>query len=77
LTFTDAQKTIKLKYLKTILHWDRNNVKTSGLDALGVRPAQRGLPQNPDADPQMPVANATYQHLSIDAEGLVENADGT
>lgn len=77
MTFTDAQKTLELKYLKTILHWDRNNVKTSGLDALGVRAAQRGFPQNPDADPQMPIANATYRHLSIDAEGLVENADGT
>jgi hypothetical protein len=77
LSFTDAQKTLKLKYVKTILHWDRNNVKTSGLDALGVRPAQHGFPQNPDADPEMPIANATYQHLSIDAEGLVENVDGT
>jgi len=47
------------------------------LDALGVRPAQHGFPQNPDADPEMPIANATYQHLSIDAEGLVENVDGT
>lgn len=75
-SFSDAQKTLSLKYRKTILHWDRNNVKTSGLDPLGIRPAQRGYPKDADADPQMPIASAKYQHLSVDAEGLVENADG-
>lgn len=76
LSFLDAQKTLALKYRKTILHIDRNNTKTSGLDALGIREAQIGYPRNPYADPQVPVANASYQHLSVDAEGLVENADG-
>lgn len=77
LSFTDAQKTLQLEYRKTVLHWDRKHTKTSGLDPLGVRPHQRGFPRDPHADPEMPIANATYDHLSVDAEGLVVNDDGT
>ena len=77
LSFTDVQKTFKLKYKKTILHWDRDEVKTSGLDPLAVRPAQKGYPQKIFLDPEMPIANASYQHLSVGAEAIVENDDGT
>lgn len=77
LSFSDAQKTLLVEYKKSILHWDRNNTATSGLDALAIRQAQSGYPTSALADPQMPVANSTYNHLSIDAEGLVEDTDGT
>jgi hypothetical protein len=76
LQFVDAGKTLQLKYRKTILHWDRH-AKTSGLNPLAVREAQSGFPQKPLADPQMPIARTDYQHLCVDAEGLVIDDDGT
>lgn len=77
LSFGDAQKTLSLKYKKTTLRFDRNNTKTSGLDGLGIRQAQSGYPKNSLADPQVPIPNATYSHLSVDAEGFVVAPDGT
>ncbi|KZP20003.1 hypothetical protein FIBSPDRAFT_789968 [Athelia psychrophila] len=79
LTFAAAQSTLAVHYAKTILHYDRWNGNTSGLDALGVRPAVLGFPNKylPLSDPPLPIANATYTHLTIDAEGLVEMPDGT
>lgn len=83
LTFAAAQNTLAVHYAKTILHYDRWNGETfgntSGLDALGVRSAITGFSSEylPLSDPPMPIANATYTHLTIDAEGLVEMPDGT
>jgi hypothetical protein len=77
LSFTDAQKTLEVTYKHTTLQVERHNTKTSGLDALAVRPPQSGFPNVPTADPEMPIASTTLPHLSIDAEGIVSNADGT
>lgn len=77
LSFTAAQNTLKLDYKKTILHFERNDTKTSGLDALAVRPAQVGFPQFVDADPEMPIPSTQLPHLCLDTEGIISNADGT
>lgn len=83
LTFEAAQETFALHYAKTILHYDRWNGRafgdTSGLDALGVRAPVFGSTSKflPLSDPALPIANSTYKHLTIDAEGLVELPDGT
>jgi hypothetical protein len=67
LDFDDAQKTLQLTYKSTVLQTERNDSKTTGLDSLGVRPANA-------EDPELPIGDS---RLSIDAEGLVANADGT
>ncbi|KAJ3797726.1 esterase-like activity of phytase-domain-containing protein [Lentinula aff. detonsa] len=77
LDFETAQKTLQLTYVDTILQFDRGGGNTSGLDALAVRPAQSGFPTDAISDPEMPIANETYQHLTIDAEGLIAASDGT
>jgi hypothetical protein len=77
LTFANAQKTLALTYKNTTLELERNNTKTSGLDPGAIRPAMTGFGTNPLADPQMPIASKAEPHLSVDAEGLVANADGT
>jgi len=77
LTFAAAQKTFALTYRNTTLEVERNNTKTSGLDPGAIRAAMPGVGTNPLADPQMPIASTAEPHLSIDAEGLVANADGT
>ena len=40
LDFDDALDTLKLTYRNTLLYTERNAQKTTGLDALAVRPAQ-------------------------------------
>ncbi|EPQ52875.1 hypothetical protein GLOTRDRAFT_64673, partial [Gloeophyllum trabeum ATCC 11539] len=77
LSFTAAQQTLKLDYKSTLLYYERNDTKTTGLDSLAIRPQQDGYPQNSLADPPMPIPNITYNHLCTDAEGLALNADGT
>lgn len=77
LDFDDAQETLALTYRSTFRYTERNNVPTTGLDALGVRAAQSGFPSNPLADPQMPIANSSFSRLTLDLEGLVLNSDGT
>lgn len=77
LSFADAQKTLALTYKRTVLYTERNDVKTTGLDALAVRPAVFGFPQIAVADPPLPIPAQTFNHLSLDLEGLVLNSDGT
>ncbi|THH31649.1 hypothetical protein EUX98_g2550 [Antrodiella citrinella] len=77
LTFDDGQQTLALTYKSTFRYSERNNVPTTGLDALGVRPAQAGFPTDPLADPEMPIPNSSFPRLSLDLEGLVLNTDGT
>jgi hypothetical protein len=73
LSFAQAQTTLRLGYTGTKLYYDRKHIKTSGLDAESSLPAGYAAA----ADPVLPIANASYPHLSVDAEGLVLNADGT
>ena len=73
LSFDDAQDTLQLTYRSTLLYTERDDQKTTGLDALAVRPAQQS---GAVEDPPFPIAPSNG-HLSIDAEGLALNADGT
>lgn len=61
------------------MYTDRNNGATTGLDALGVRPAAAGFPslQQPAADPPLPIPSSSDNRLTLDLEGLVLNSDGT
>ncbi|KAJ7225069.1 esterase-like activity of phytase-domain-containing protein [Mycena haematopus] len=77
LTFVTAQQTFALTYKNTVLEVERKNTKTSGLDPAAIRAAMPGAGKNPLADPQMPIASTTEPHLTVDAEGLVANRDGT
>ena len=77
LTFNQSQSTLQLQYKKTLLYKDRFGVKTSGLDPIGVRPAELGWPFLSISDPLMPIPKATYNHLVLDCEGLVLNSDGS
>ncbi|KAJ7604436.1 esterase-like activity of phytase-domain-containing protein [Mycena polygramma] len=77
LSFEEAQKTFALTYKDTTLVFERNDTKTSGLDPAAIRAAQTGFGTNPLADPQVPIASTAEPHLSVDAEGVVANADGT
>ncbi|KAJ7863981.1 esterase-like activity of phytase-domain-containing protein [Mycena olivaceomarginata] len=77
LSFAAAQKTFTLTYKNTVLEVERNNTKTSGLDPGAIRAAAPGFGTNPLADPQMPIASTAEPHLSVDAEGVVANADGS
>ncbi|KAI0266403.1 esterase-like activity of phytase-domain-containing protein [Gloeopeniophorella convolvens] len=77
LSFTAAQKTLQLTYRSTLLYTERGGVATTGLDALGVRQAQPGFPTTELADPPLPIPNSTFNHLSLDLEGLVLNTDGS
>ena len=69
LDFNDGLNTLQLTYRDTLLYTERNDQKTTGLDALGVRPAQQ-------SDPPLPIAPSNG-HLTIDAEGIALNSDGT
>ncbi|KAG5644764.1 hypothetical protein DXG03_007672 [Asterophora parasitica] len=77
LTFSAAQETLRLKYKKTILNFDRQNKKTTGLTPLAVREKQLGYPVIAFSDPEMPIASSASPRLAIDAEGFVSNRDGT
>ena len=77
LSFTNAQKTLKLTYRNTTLMFERNSKKTSGLDSTAVRAAQSGSQTNPLLDPQMPIVSTADDRLVLDVEGLVANQDGT
>lgn len=74
MSFADAQQTLVLKYKSTLLYVERNETKTTGLDALAIRPQDSGFPVNPIADPPMPIP-FQFNHLSLDLEGLVLNED--
>lgn len=60
-----------------MLKVERGDTKTSGLDPAAVRASQAGFPLSVGADPQMPIASTALPHLTIDAEGVVSNSDGT
>ncbi|GJJ08811.1 hypothetical protein Clacol_003030 [Clathrus columnatus] len=74
LSFNASQKTLALQYKSTLLYTERQHKTTTGLDSLAVRNSELvGLV----LDPQEPIANKTFSHLNLDAEGLVLNSDGT
>ncbi|OCH85049.1 hypothetical protein OBBRIDRAFT_740557 [Obba rivulosa] len=77
LSFTAAQSTLQLNYQSTLLYFEREYTATTGLDALAVRPADSGFPDVISADPTMPIPATDFSHLSVDAEGLALNQDGT
>ncbi|KAI0371998.1 hypothetical protein BV20DRAFT_135428 [Pilatotrama ljubarskyi] len=76
LPFEDALQTFQLSYRDTLLYTERESQKTTGLDALGVRPGQPLERLLTIEDPPLPIAPFNG-HLAVDAEGLALNADGT
>ncbi|KAI0330295.1 hypothetical protein GY45DRAFT_758973 [Cubamyces sp. BRFM 1775] len=76
LSFDDALQTLKLTYKDTLLYTERESRKTTGLDALGVRPAESLARFLTIEDPALPIAPSNGD-LAVDAEGLVLNSDGT
>jgi hypothetical protein len=77
LSFAAAQQTLQLTYSDTLLYYERGGVASTGLDALGVRPAQSGYPTSQLADPPLPIPSTSFNHLSLDLEGLALASDGT
>ncbi|KAI9441308.1 esterase-like activity of phytase-domain-containing protein [Lactarius indigo] len=77
LSFAAAQQTLQLSYSDTLFYFDRGSVATTGLDSLGVRAAQSGYPTSQLADPPMPIPSSSFNHLSLDLEGLALAPDGT
>ena len=69
-------QTLQLTYRDTLLYTERESRKTTGLDALGVRPAEPLELFLTIEDPALPIAPSN-DHLAVDAEGLVLNSDGT
>lgn len=89
LSFSDAQSTFWLTYVDTLFYTEREGRKTTGLDALGVRPARGVGGEGGEGegwgegwgegleDPVMPIPNGTFDRLTLDCEGLVLGGDGT
>lgn len=77
LSFSDAQSTLQLTYVDTLLYTEREDKNTTGLDALGVRPAGSGETGGEGEDPVLPIASEVDDRLSLDCEGLVLEGDGT
>ena len=77
LSFTAAQQTLQLTYLNTLLYDERGGAASTGLDALAVRPAQSGYPTSQLADPPLPIPSTSFNHLTLDLEGLALASDGT
>ena len=76
LSFSDAQKTLQMKYRKTVFLTERSGKKTSGLDPAYIRSAEKDYKDYPLRDPAMPVVSKSDQRLVLDVEGLVANKDG-
>lgn len=72
LPFEVAKGTLELSYSRTVLEVERNNSRTTGLDALSARPAR-----NDTRDPVLPIPSGSKPNLTLDIEGMVINPDGT
>ncbi|CAE6427449.1 unnamed protein product [Rhizoctonia solani] len=68
LDFDTAAKTFNIKYISTLLYSKAPGFLTSGLDAISSIPSTTTYPVLPAPD---------LKKLSVDAEGLVLNADGS
>jgi len=79
LSFADGLQTLALTYKRTVLYTERLGKKTTGLDALAVRPQTFGFPGLATADPPLPIPalNSSFNRVTLDMEGLALNADGT
>ncbi len=79
MSFADGLQTLALTYKRTVLYTERLGKKTTGLDALAVRPQTSGFPGLATADPPLPVPalNASFNRVTLDMEGLALNADET
>ncbi|WWD20828.1 hypothetical protein CI109_105305 [Kwoniella shandongensis] len=67
LQYQDAKSTFQLNYESTVRYFEADGTPTTGLDALAYR----------NSTPIQPIASASYDRISTDAEGFVLNADGT
>lgn len=74
LSFNASQKTLALQYRSSLLYTEVKGKTTTGLDSLAVRSSTE---VGDVINPPEPIANQTFNHLNLDAEGLAINADGT
>ncbi|EIW65453.1 hypothetical protein TREMEDRAFT_36273 [Tremella mesenterica DSM 1558] len=67
LDYQSAKSTFQLSYQSSVFYKESDGNPTTGLDALGVR----------NSTIPLPIASSTYDHISVDNEGLIINSDGT
>ena len=77
LSIEDALNTLNITYEGTTFHEDEFERRTTGLDALQVRPEFGYYPYGRGSEPQSPIPSLQYDRLSVDAEGIVANIDGS
>ncbi|GAB1525470.1 hypothetical protein RhiTH_008633 [Rhizoctonia solani] len=70
LDFDTAAKTFSIQYKSTLLYSKAPGFPTSGLDAISSIP-------NTSTYPVLPAPGSSSSKISVDAEGLVLNADGS
>ncbi|KAJ3567527.1 hypothetical protein NP233_g6309 [Leucocoprinus birnbaumii] len=75
ISFTNAQKTLALRYRNTVLEFDVNRKPTSGLDPQSVR-SPFLLTELLFPGP-LPIVSKADDRLALDVEGMIANADGT
>ena len=76
LSIVAALETLQLNYARTDMHYDEFFVRTTGLDALAVRPQFGDYPDY-FSEPELPIPSEEFNKLTIDSEGIVSNEDGT
>ncbi|KXN82127.1 hypothetical protein AN958_03181 [Leucoagaricus sp. SymC.cos] len=75
LSFNDAQLTLEVKYVKTVLEFDVGRKPTSGLDPTGVRLSMNSRDR---AFPgPLPIVSHADDRLVLDVEGIITNEDGS
>lgn len=67
LEYQAAKSTFDLKYVSSTKYVEKDDTPTTGLNALSYR----------NGSVPIPIASDAYNHISLDAEGLVRNPDGS
>ncbi|KAF6759459.1 esterase-like activity of phytase-domain-containing protein [Ephemerocybe angulata] len=70
LDYSEALKTLTLSYQRTVLQFDTDGSKLSGVDPNGTRPPT-------SSDPALPLVSSADPRLTLDTESIVEDVDGT
>ncbi|KAF6759489.1 esterase-like activity of phytase-domain-containing protein [Ephemerocybe angulata] len=70
LDYSEALKTLTLSYQRTVLQFDTDDSKLSGVDPTGTRPPT-------SSDPALPLVSSADPRLTLDTESIVEDVDGT
>ncbi|KAF6759490.1 esterase-like activity of phytase-domain-containing protein [Ephemerocybe angulata] len=70
LSLSHAKKTLGLTYRKTLLQVDADGSKLSGVDPSGTQ-------SSTSSSPALPLVSSSDPRLTIDAESIVQDVDGT